>query len=381
MRPVKRQCKVKAENLPSSFELNGIVAYARMRLGSGTVIHLVGEDHALEKPRAECVRPRCLSIDEFLEGMVALSKASARQLDMYIERRASQIWNPDVTRSYGDPGKLMRIRNKYQNHIPVSRRPYTPLVHARIHVGDPRDVVFHPHVYALFEYGMNRQRLFYDSHVERPENDIRKNVNALLAGTYKRRTYKNTNEAQRLKGNPYIEEGIKRNETKKRTANTIVKSNSYGTNLPLNKQWRGRDEQRRVLEPFHRDATTYAGRSVSRIRKQILKLGHGLDEAMVQMYDLLYHSGYYHEYLLLADMYQIARLLYYAGYGKTKVKVPSKVAIAYVGFSHVSNQRNMLYVLDRLTGGEVLHLQEDVKVPKNPNNTFLVVRNFRSGFE
>jgi hypothetical protein len=175
-------------------------------------------------------------------------------------------------------------------------------------------------------------------------------------------------------------------------AHAIVKSDAYAPHSEANTHRRAAEnfyyahaqnrlnDSKAVPPTTRRNATTYNGKTVSRLRKQVLKLGHGLDAAMLHLYDILYYTEYEYADLLLTDMYAVARMLYYAGYGKRKVANPSKVVVMYNGGLHTLNQRLILLALDAHSGGKLGAVEQAFRLDNSNDPHAMKITNFVSGF-
>ena len=375
---------------PSRFTLHAS-EYTRLRLANGCVVHLLGERH---DDYSRCFPPKLFNIPCLIREIVRLGKQRQRQVDLYIERRASQL-HPDSAQT--GERHLRETLNAYKSIIPLQGGNVKRSNHFRTHIADLRDAVHHPFLMYMF-----RKNFHLVDNENNFLSDFESNSNNNIVYTHPT-TSKFSRNMRRLQGDKFSTIALENNhyyELKpehrspnrvRSLVNAVVKSNTYSTSFDRSEHagyrphaWfnaNRRAPNNRHLPPNpRRNATSFDGKDVSRLRKQILKLGHGLDAAMIQLYDMMYGTTYRHMDILLTDMYAIARMLYYAGYGKTKVATPSKVAMLYGGALHAQNQRVILHGLDMLTDSR-FGIKEEYHAADPEEDPELQIRQFKTGLE
>ena len=98
------------------------------------------------------------------------------------------------------------------------------------------------------------------------------------------------------------------------------------------------DLQRMGYLAKRRNSTTHEGRSVSRVRKQLLKLPAALREQLITAFYGLPPDEFGISVLLM-DLAHLARMLYYAGHGAPQ---PARVLVSYDGGAHTDNMTRMM---------------------------------------
>ena len=340
---------------PTTLRVWGALSYARLRLGNGCVIHLLGEFH--HTPAG--ADSGSTGIIDLVDSIMNRGAARGVQTDLYLERRAGQLLG-QPTRSELSSGTLQKLLNKHREHFPLfpHGRVVKTLPHARVHMGDIRDARLDPFQMTLFNH------LYKRSFGNRPnENVVGRAANALLNAPSVPRAPLDKNTANELEA--------------------VLRSNTYTgqhfDNYHSTARFYGHTNNAHDYKKFRRDVTTFEGAAVSRLRKQLLKLDHGLGDAMLAIFDRWFLKGYHHSYILLTDMYQIARMLYYAGYGKQRPATPSRVIVSVVGSTHVANMWHLFKALDKVSRG-ALGLRPECFVHTTSEAKPLTIPRFEFGF-
>jgi hypothetical protein len=348
--------------------INGASVYARLALGNGSVVHLVGERHGDSLTCFHCKKPNCFrTYNALVAELLRQARSTDQQLDVFVERRASMLWHPDRNET------LSRLLKGYKKIVPLfaeERGGATQDRHVRMHLGDLRDFELHPFTVARFLNELKNANV--RNKVEKQRRPTRAEVLAMLNAPHPYQP-------------PYFVD-VDRLDLVRAT----LYSNAYNKNGPkfenhvktggrfFDNHMRGASHRSPLVKT--RNATTFEGASVSRLRKQIMKLGHGLDKAMFALFDKLYRRNYSFSYLLLTDMYAVSRMLYYAGYGKTLPDKPSKVVIWFGGSEHTFNMVHMLHALDKLSGG-VLGVRVESERQTKGGCLRIPMAEWRTGFE
>lgn len=361
-RPPKRVANATLGNVafPSKFYLDGALMYSRLRFNTGCTLHIFGERHANTDT---CRPPKFYTIPCLIDDLVKVGKETKKQIDVYIERRASQL-HPKSVQGRNEKS-LHGMLLKYKNIIPFQQGAPKNVQsqYVRMHVTDLRNSVYHPFV--LWS--------FMENEANTPQNEF---------DPYHL-------EFQVMGWSPMQQRAVSQN--RRRILDTLLKSNSYANNVGSHFHNNYRSRINPIYgKPFNqevpfnprRNMTTYKQKSVSRLRKQILKLGRGLDTAMLRLFDRLYYQNYALASVLITDMYALARMLFYAGFGKQHIRSPSKVAVLYGGALHAHNQRFLLHALDLETKGALGIAKEDFlyELLDEPDAE-LYIKKFKTGFE
>jgi hypothetical protein len=278
--------------------------------GTGATLHFFGEVHSLSRACAPCRRPFCVTISDLIMDMVTASQAARKRLDVFIE----QAYNDTAGKHRGtDPPRMFDPGNKRSHLVRVrTDHGYRVGNYLRVHRIDTR----HPPAHAKRGWA---------------------NLHPLLSTLW---------------STPL---DTKINATNRQLAAIVMESNSYAADLG-----------RLGVGTTDRNATKHEGKSVSRVRKQLLKLPAGLRSALIAAaYDVLPKTGWQSRMkslsAMLMDVAHLARMLYYAGHG---APAPAKVLVSYDGAAHTSRMGMML---DHLIARGALDAVAEVRGPDSYN--------------
>ena len=277
--------------------VDGAIAYATVVLDNGVVVHLTGENHIKPHTCAPCALvpgtsgPCMTSLAQYAADLAVRARKTRRRLDVFLE----QWMIPGDIRPRGK----MYTSHTYIKHDSSLTRLYLQFGNTRGRSGvvrthwiDIRDKHSHPQL---------------DAHEYLKQNYAVKNASV--------------------------------NETRafQKVVETMLRSNRYSDNMQL------RIEDYARLYP--RNATTFDGADVSRLRKSLLKLRPDVRDKLIDKVGALSMS-YDHPFdimSMLVDAYAVARMLYYAGYGTTRpVEGTSAVQFSHAGAFHTVTQYKLL---------------------------------------
>lgn len=303
--------------------VDGPHAYYRYALGTGATLHMFGEFHAASTRCQPCRLPTCMSMSHLLQRMFDASSLARQRMDLFVEQ------------SFADDNGAAAViynHNQYKNSN-------SQLLHVRQAHGYRRD-----------EFSRVHRMNMRDHRDTNDTNNRSTDMHPVITDLYEGRV---------------TPENSLGPEAGMHLASIFLESDTFEKDI------------RDALYTYgatKRNSTRYDGKSVSRVRKQLLKLPAALRNSLVQsVYATLKQSKYGQRYLamFLMDVAQMARMLHYAGYGSSS---PSKVLVSYGGAWHT---HNMAVLLDRaiaagsLPGGV---RQVDGRHQVAPNSPCLSVR-------
>lgn len=269
-----------------SVRVDGPHAYYRYKLGTGATLHMFGEFHAVSDRCQPCQPPTCVTISSLLQRMFEASTRAKQRMDLFLEQ------------AYADPGK------KYDND-------------AESHLLNVRDAYGHRRT----EYGRVHRMNMRDHRNANVQNRTT-NLHPVITDLYAERIVTNENAVPEV--GMHLARIFLESDSFEKDIREALRFDTYGLT------WR--------------NSTRHNGKSVSRVRKQLLKLPAKLRQSLIQsVYALFKQAKYSHRLLamFLMDAAQAARMLFYAGHGSGS---PSKVLVSYGGSWHT---HSMAVLLDR----------------------------------
>lgn len=324
-RVVKRR---RAPRVPT-VRVDGPVVYYRVVLQNGTVVHLFGEDHRVSKTCKTCDKPGCMTLGEFTANLARQAFESGQRLDVFIEDEFGTASN----RSRSTQLQMTRAQNAFI----AAKNPRllkAPLQHLKQQMGTTRAFDGQP-VFA------GPVRVHQIDTREEQHHPYMKMTWSTISDIPKSGTKMNAKWLERA-----------------------LNSENYATNI-TNAMRQSmvnnvRFSARTYAKRFPRDAITVDGpRSISRVRKQLLKLqpriGSAVRNAVVRIAQRRKYDDTFLLMAMLMDAYTILRLLYYAGYGITKPRGgAASVIVAHGGAGHTEHWKQLLVAsgeVKSITGG------------------------------
>ena len=348
---INANAKAAAMGMMPSVKLDGKVTYTRFRLGNGTRMHFIGEHHTVDSRCWPCIEPRCITVSRLIRQMKDVSDRARQRFDVFLEVKL-QPPRPSFVNYYSKrayaTSSFSPLQRAIVNH--EMQRSVSPFF--RLHAIDVRNVPF-----------------------------TKNQTSAAKAN------FVNTNVNHPVISALYYADGLA-HLSDTRLANLMLTSNTYV------------DDSKKLKLPTElakrRNFSIHQGTSVSRIRKQLLKLPPRLRNALIAAFHEVLAStppeirtppgsrlaspsrahlpisGQSRKRfaLLLMDVSHLARMLYYAGHGAPS---PAKAVMTVDGDAHTQNMLAMMRIIVREGAldavEEVPHINHDkcveVSMPLN----------------
>jgi hypothetical protein len=314
-------------------------------------MHLFGERHDVNHTCKPCEYPACATMLRLLGDMMAESADTRQRLDIFLESQFDSL----------DLMKLVRQNKKswFSIYQHTEKRSHLTKVASAYNYGRPDTY--------------RNEDFMNDNYNEEPAE---MDPSLLRVHRIDMRNYRSDKKPKypllTNMWNSTIRYDTRRLSDVNRLVDITLKSNNYESDL------------KQLGSPVtQRNATRVAGKSVSRVRKQLLKLPAALRNALIDAavnvakakMDIKVRSEYGVSIgrpsvsVLLMDVAHVARMLYYAGLGAPQ---PAKVLVSYDGASHT---RNMIQLLDKVIASGALNALKEAPAPgKKNSHTCLTVR-------
>jgi hypothetical protein len=280
--------------------VDGPYVYARYRLANGATIYMFGEQHRVTELCQPCKLPDCLTMTRLLMSMIDASQKLGKQLDLFFE-------------DHFDSNTGYRFENLTANNMNTKYSTHAHLARAKGLLG---------------RYGKRLRNKLLRVHLI----DMRNKHHPPIASLW--------NRPRRTRA------------PVRKLVNITLRSNAYKTDL-----------ENAGAQVTKRNVTSFGTKSVSRVRKQLLKLPVALRGALIRESESLvgqYMREKYHSSdsrgradrvsVVLMDVAHLARMLHYAGLGDTsppnpssmfnryrKAREPARVVVSYDGALHTKN--------------------------------------------
>lgn len=291
--------------------VNGAIGYYSIVLQNGVQMHLFGERHDRYTSCAgACKPPDCLTLSRYLAKLVQNARASGKWLDVFLEYRLSWASN---------------------NQDKATRRENT-------------------------SYGSMKARFGFD-HSTSALNTLAWQVGFTPAAGARagpvRAHFVDNRDTEHLVGGMHEELwGTSPTPAVFKRYAAGIKDLQRSLVLSMNSDRYSRDIAKTKLQPNQRNRATRpdGGGDVSRVRKALLKLRPEIAKRLrdfaaskfvvrrprvtrVLPIDVM---------VLRMDVYAVARMLYYAGYGVTRPPATSSVQFGHAGLFHTQNWKDLL---------------------------------------
>jgi hypothetical protein len=310
-------------------KVDGPNTYKHVVLNNGVKVHLFGETHDVISTCKTCTKPNCVTLTEYVSKLVIQARKNKQYLDVFIESEMlDKRWTPLANR-WMSGNEFNQKYSDYSAEVRVTVQLGRTKKNAdwvRAHQIDIRGKELHPFL------GANNLINHASYQLKNLEPDIGK-----------------------IYGNSFLEFFVAMLDSDTYTQDMLRHEHKIRSLPQVGVR---RQSRRHYAAKYPRNVTSYGNRTnISRVRKALLKLRPDIarrirDEA-VSMAHKLSHRRQYGDYghgygvflnmALMMDVYTVARMLYYAGYGTTAPpEGTSAVQLAHGGAAHTRRWAHLL---------------------------------------